>query len=490
MDFHWQEDEEEKEAETHFSAGTLLDSRTTQLDDALNEKLERAFHKQTSQVFLHNVAKIASEHDPIDLAYAVTRLPLYARVVVYENLPDRNAKIIFMINTGSSTRTAIFRQIDDDEIKKLIEHMPPDEAVSMLDDLSDRRLKRVLELLDQKKAQRIKELQAHDRHSAGRLMTNEFFSFHLNTTVGEVSAHIRQNPGIDLTRRVFVLNDYGELIGYIPARNLIVNPPELLIRQIMQPVLHSVGPDDSRDEVVDMVVRYKDPALPVVDPFTHVLLGVITYEDVVEAMEDIADETIATFAGTAEDVNEREPNFKRFIWRAPWLIVTLCAGLVSSTAMHTLSDRIWFALLPFFVPLITGMSGNVGLQCSTVLVRGISSGEFSSRSVKDAIAREMGIGLIIATAFGLFCGLSVYLLMQIGVHHATENPLRIAVTIAFGLFSACMNATTLGALLPFFFARCRIDPAIASGPIVTAFNDVLSTFIFFLVSWVVYSLFS
>ena len=124
--------------------GNLMDSKTSQLDDVLNEKLESAFHQQTSQFLLHDVVKIASEHEPIDLAYAVTRLPLYARVVVYENLPDLNAKIIFMINTGSNTRAAMFRQIDDNEIKSLLENMPLDEAVWMLDDMSDRRMKRVL----------------------------------------------------------------------------------------------------------------------------------------------------------------------------------------------------------------------------------------------------------------------------------------------------------------------------------------------------------
>ena len=98
----------------------LMDSRTSQLDDVLNEKLEDAFHKPTSQFMLHDIAKIASEHDPIDLAYAVTRLPPQARVVVYENLPDLNAKIIFMANTGSNTRSAIFPQINDREIKALI----------------------------------------------------------------------------------------------------------------------------------------------------------------------------------------------------------------------------------------------------------------------------------------------------------------------------------------------------------------------------------
>ena len=303
------------------STGNLMDSRTSQLDDVLNEKLESAFYKPTSQIFIHDVAKIACEYDPIDLAHAVTRLPPSARIVVYDNLPDLNAKIIFIINTGSSTRSAIFRQIDDQEIKNLLEQMPPDEGVEILDDLSDRRLKRVLELLDPKKAASIRQLQQHDRNSAGRLMTNEFFAFHMNTTIGEVTAHIRDNPGIELTRSVFVTSDDGSLAGLVSGRNLMVNPHFLPLRQVMQPVLHKVTAENSRDEVVDLVERYKIPALPVVNEQDQ-LVGVITYEDVVEAMEDIADETIANIAGTAEDVSEQAPIFQRFLWRAPWLCVT------------------------------------------------------------------------------------------------------------------------------------------------------------------------
>ena len=290
--------------------GSILDSKTSHLDDVLNEKLEDAFQQHASDIVLHDVAKIASQHDPIDMAHAVTRLPPYARVVVYENLPDFNAKIIFMINTSSSTRSAIFRQIDDNEIKRLIEKMPPDEAVWILDDMSDRRIKRVFDLLEPKKAQRIKDLQKHDRHSAGRLMTDEFFAFHMNTTIGEVSAHIRDNPGIELTRRIFVLNDEGQLAGYVPGRNLIINPSYLPLRQVMRSILHKVTADVSRDEVVDVVERYKIPALPVVDETDH-LVGVITYESVVEAMEDIADETIANIAGTAEDYSDDRAEFHK-----------------------------------------------------------------------------------------------------------------------------------------------------------------------------------
>lgn len=462
-------------------SGNLMDSRTSQLDDALNEKLDQAFHQPTSQILLHDITKIASEHDPIDLAYAVTRLPPSARVVVYENLPDLNAKIIFMINTGSSTRQAIFSQIDDQDIQELLEGMPPDEAAWLLDDLSDRRLRRILEILDPKKAARIREVYKHDRNSAGRLMTNEFFAFHMNTTIGDVAAEIRDNPGIDLTRRIFVLNDTDELVGYVPARNLIVNPAYVPIRQVMRPVLHQVSADASRDEVVDLVERYKVPALPVVDDEDR-LLGVITYEQVVEAMEDIADETIASIAGTAEDLSEHEPIIKRFFGRAPWLVVTLCAGLVTATILSHFRQQEWFTFVAIFVPLIAGMSGNVGIQCSTILVRWMSTGELSQGSRRGAVLSELSIGMLTGVVFGVLCGVFVYLLNRFDIHYLGSNPIALGFIISSGLFAACLVATLLGSLSPFFFARFRIDPAVASGPIVTAFNDVLSTLIYILVA--------
>ena len=475
-------DHNDEELEHHnASIGNLLDTKTGHLDDILNEKLEQAFHKQTSQVMLHELAKIASEHDPIDLAHVATRLPAFTRPVLFENLPDLQAKIIFIIHSSSNTRNVILRHIDDKEIVSLIEGMPPDEAVSILEDMSDRRLRRVLDLLDVKKANRIRELLKHDRHSAGRLMTNEFFAFNLNITIGEVAAYIRDTPGIDLTRRIFVLNDSGELIGFVPARNLIVNPPYLPIRQVMRPILHKVDVDTSRDEVVDFMERYNIPALPVVDKDDH-LVGVISYEDMVEAMKDIADATIASIAGTAEDVTEYDPIVKRFFWRAPWLLVTLCAGLVTASAMSYFKNSAWFIYVLFFVPLIAGMSGNVGIQCSTIMVRSLSSGELTVGGRRKAVIKELLIGLMIGLIFGLCCGIVVFFLNHFGIYQAGSEPILAGAIVSFGILGACMTATLLGAMSPFFFARFNIDPAVASGPIVTAFNDVLSTLMFFLVA--------
>ncbi len=458
-------------------------SKTSELDDILTEKLEQAFHKDTSKVILHEVAKIASEHSPIDLAYAASRLPSNVRPVIYENIADLEGKSDFMINTESGTRAAVFRHISDEEAKKLLEHMPPDDAVSVLEDVSERRFRRLIDLIDPVKARKIRDIKKHERNTAGRLMTNEFFAFPLEMTLKEAAKQIRENPGVDLNRQIFILNQAGELQGYVPARNLIVNPPSLQLSQVMRPIVYKVGPDVPREEVVDIVERYKLSALPVVssDDF---LIGVVTYEDVMEAIEDIADETIAQMAGTGENVRENEPTWKRLLARVPWLIVTLCAGLVNVSLMSSLQNyqegMLTFVL--FFVPLITGMSGNIGIQCSTVLVRSMATGGISAGNRTEAVIKEITIGLGAGSFFGVLCGFLVWSLDFLGFAGVNINPALVGLIVGSGLLGACLAGTLLGVFSPLFFVRIGVDPAIASGPIVTAVNDFLSMSIYFLIS--------
>lgn len=465
------------------SPSSLMNSRTNQLDDILKEKLDNAYHKHTSKVILHDIVKIACEHSPIDLAYAASRLPPHIRPVLYENLADVEGKISFMINTDMSTRAAVFRHIGDKEAQTLIEQMPPDDAVSVMEVLPERRFRRVMEMLEPQKASRIREIKQHERNTAGRLMTNEFFAFSMDATIGSAAAAIRDNPGIELTRQIFVLNQAGELQGYVPERNLIVNPPHLPLRQVMKPVLHKVHADASREEVVDVVERYKLPALPVVDSDDH-LLGVVTYEDVMEAMEDIADETIAQMAGTGEKVREHEPTWKRLFARAPWLVVTLCAGLLNVGVMSSIQGYeggiLTFVL--FFVPLITGLSGNIGIQCSTVLVRSMATGGLSAGSKGEAITKEIIIGVSSGVMFGILAGLLVGGLDLIGISGIEIAPIHVGLIVGVGLWGACLASTLLGVFSPLFFVRIGVDPAIAAGPIVTAVNDFLSMSIYFLIA--------
>lgn len=465
------------------SASHLMDSKTSQLHDLLQQKLEQAFHKQTSTVVVHDIAKIASEHSPIDLAYAAFRLPSYARLVLYDNLMRMDQKIEFMINTDSNTRIAVLRHVEDEELKLLFDGMPPDEAVEVLEDLSERRFRKIVDMLDTKKAQRIREIKKHPRNTAGRLMTNEFFSFKMEMTIGEVASHIRDNPGIGLTRQVFVVNEEGELQGVVPARNLIVNASHLPLRQVMKPVLHKVSPEVSREEVVDLVERYKMAALPVVDGEDRIL-GVVTYEDVLDAVEDIADATIATMAGTAEKVSEPEPLWHRFFARAPWLVVTLCAGLINVGVMSSFQARLggFLTFILCFVPLITGMSGNIGIQSSTVLVRSMATGLFSPGNRRETVLKELLLGLMTGMVFGILCGAIVYGLDFLGVADIPIGAAGVGIVVGMGLMGACLTGTLLGVFSPLFFARIGVDPAVAAGPIITAFNDFLSMSIYFLIA--------
>ena len=476
-------DNEIRSEEERHTGYSIMESKTQQLDDILIEKLENAFHKQTSKFVLHEIAKIACEHEPIDLAFAASRLPPNIRPVLFENLADLEAKVEFMINTDSSTRAAIFRHIDDNEVKELIEEMPIDEAVDLLEDLSERRFRRVIEILDVKKAARIREVKKHQRNTAGRLMTNEFFAFSMDVTIGEAATFIRDNPGIDLTRRIFVLNQSGELQGYVPARNMIVNTSDLPLRTVMRPILHKVSADASREEVVDIVERYKISALPVVD-MDNFLIGVVTYEDVVETIEDIADETIARMAGTGEKVSEHEPMIKRFFARAPWLIATLFAGILNGGVMSTFQQweggMLTFAL--FFVPLIMGTSGNIGLQCSTVLVRSMAIGMLSPGTKREAVIKEILIGIMTGTIFGCLSGFVVFILLSFGIVGIIASPIVVGLIVGFGLIGACVASTLLGVFSPLFFVRMGVDPAVAAGPIITAVNDTLSLSIYFLIA--------
>ena len=483
MDIHSSEDIDDK---NFPQGGYQAESQTGRIDDLLKEKLEKAFHKQTSKVRLHDIAKIACEHSPIDLAYAASRLPPNVRPVLYENLPNREAKIKFIVNTDSDTRLTLFRQLDDLELKKIFERVPTNEAVWLLEDMPERRFRRLMELIDSKKAGRIKELKKHDRKSAGRLMTSEFFAFTMDMTIGEAATYIRDNPRIDFTKGIFILNHAGELQGYVPARNMMINPPNTPLRQVMRPVLHKVNPDATREEVIDLVERYKVSSLPVVD-IDNYLVGVIDHEDVVEAMEDLADETIARMAGSNEKFTSHDSILKRFVTRAPWLIATLLAGLLNVGVMSSFQKQeggtLTFAL--FFVPLITGMSGNIGLQCSTVLIRLMAMGGLSLGSRKETISKELLSGLFTGTIFGIGCGLVVYGLDRLtgGSIITTTSPAAVASIIGAGLIGGCTAGTLLGVFSPLFCHRIGVDPAISAGPIVTAFNDFLSMTIYFLIAW-------
>lgn len=460
-------------------------STLTKIDELLKEKLERVFLKQTSQVSLHDIAKIAIEHSPIDLAYAVSHLPPNARPILYDNLPSKEAKVDFLLNVDKNSRQTIFRYMNDQELVNLFERLCVDDAAWISEELSERRCRRILELSKPEFASAVRERKKHNRNSAGGLMTSEFFAFTMDMTIGEAAEFIRGCPRVDFSMGVYILSENEEVLGYVPARNLAINPRDLPLKQVMRPIFHKVLPEATREEVVEIVERYKLSILPVVDNEDH-LLGVVAHEDVVEVMEDLADEMMGKMSGTGEKISSEDPLLARFMVRSPWLIFTLIAGLLNVVVMSFFQKRegamLTFAL--FFVPLITGMSGNIGIQCSTVLVRSMALGTFGSRSTRESMVRELSIGIFTGFIFGVSCGCIIFLIDLLILGATIKGAIALGVIVGIGLIGACLTGTFLGVCSPIFFSRIGIDPAVSSGPIVTACNDVLSMTSYFLIAWV------
>jgi len=453
------------------------------LDEMLEELLERAYHKDTAEVCLQNLSRIAENFAPVDLARAVQHLPPRVRPILFLKFDTSEKRVEFLINTDDTTRNVIFRHLNIQESKTILDNTPPDEAVHILESLSEKRTRILLETMDPVKAARVRELKSHREKSAGRLMTNEFFAFAPETCLRDVKTCIRNNPGIEFTQLVFVVDEDGVLEGIVPERNLLVNGDSIRLAQVMHEADFMVDPSMPREEVIELVERYKLQGLPVVDDEGR-LMGIITQEDVLEAMEDVADATMAAMAGTGEKVSESEPLFHRFLARAPWLFVTLFAGLLNMCVMTLFQEyeKGFLTFVFFFVPLITGMSGNIGLQCSTVLVRNMALGLVTKSAKKDFIAKELTLGLISGATFGLITALFVFILNSNGIQVTTTSPGIVGVVVGVGLFGACIAGTVLGVFSPLFFSRIGIDPAVASGPIITAFNDFLSMSIYFIIA--------
>ena len=288
------------------------ESSFSQIDNILKEKLTSLVHKETSKVSNSKLAKIAIEHSPIDLAYAVSHLPPNARPHLFENLPDSESRMKFIVNTDNRTKHYIFKFMKDVDIKKIVEKMPTDDAIDVLDVLSERRLKRVLDIVNPQKSKHIKEQKKHSRNTAGRLMTDDFFAFVKEMTIKEASSYIRDFPHIDFTKGIFIVDEKNELVGYVPGRNLVINSKDALLKQIMRPVEHKAYIKTSREEIVSIFERYKISSLPIINE-NNKLVGIISDDIALELMEDLADETLSQIGGTEESGGIKDPIFQRFL---------------------------------------------------------------------------------------------------------------------------------------------------------------------------------
>jgi len=321
-------------------------------------------------------------------------------------------------------------------------------------------------------SQEVQDLLEHPKETAGRLMNTDFFSLPEQITVEEAIKQVRAASEREMVFYIYVTDKEDRLVGVVSLRQLLVVPPDTPLQKIMNPEVISVTTDTDQEEVARQVTRYNLLAIPVVDKENR-LVGIITFDDVIDVLREEATEDILKMAGAGTPEEEyilQTSSLGAARFRLPWLLTTLFGTMVTAGIVwffrFTLHEVI---ALVTFLPVIAAMGGNVGVQSSTIIVRGLATGRIELASVWKVVARELKVGLLMGVTCGVILALVAYL---------WHGPAMLGVVLGAAMFFAIIVAATTGTLVPVVLKKLNIDPAISSGPFVTTANDITGLLIY------------
>ncbi|MBS4008041.1 MAG: magnesium transporter [Clostridium sp.] len=435
------------------------------------------------QKSLQKILKMIKERDtnlqeffqnlhPSDFAEIVEDLSDEQKADLFELLSDEEAAMVIQ-EMEDIEQVDLFQLLSRKRASAILKEMSTDDAADLLAELPEEEAKELLTLIDED-AEEIRGLLKYRKDSAGGIMATEFISFPENMTVEETIRRLREiAPEAETVYYVYVVDEAARLIGVLSLRQLIVSPDGTRLSEIMRKNVVHVPVDLDQEEVARLVSKYDLLAVPVVDDGQR-LLGIVTVDDILDVLEEEATEDIYRRVGAAEleSVDLVGASVSSILRRRlPWLLITLVGGLFVGSVIQAYEEALMaVAALVFFIPVIMDMGGNVATQSSTVFVRGVATGEIEMSEMWGYFFREIRVALIM----GIICGTTVSL--AAGMWQA--DPILGAV-VGIAMFSTVTLAATIGTLIPLVFSRMGLDPAYASGPLVTSIKDATGLLIYF-----------
>ncbi len=418
-----------------------------------------------------NLKRIIDKTHPADIAHLFEYLNERDQGVTFDLIDDseRAAEVLSEIDKASSAQ--LLEGMDKPRITEILQAMSSDDRADFISELPEELAEEILSLMAKKHSEQVEDLLSYEEDTAGRIMTPDFFALTDETSAKEAIEAIQKASEAEMVFYVYVVDGWGHLVGVISLRQLITVPPTKKLKQIMVADVISVRTDMDQEEVARVVEKYDILAVPVVDE-ENKLVGIITVDDIIDVIREEATEDIMKMAGTHEDEFVYRDNvFKVSRFRLPWILTNLFGGLITGYLLwiFKVTIRDVFALITF-IPVITAMGGNVGVQSSSIMVRGFATGRVDFNSLRRFLFREVRVGAIMGTACGIAVGLVGYF------WHG--NP-AIGLVVGIAMVVAMTIASTMGTLAPAFFKKIKVDPAIASGPFVTTANDITGILVYF-----------
>lgn len=392
---------------------------------------------------------------------------------------DRRRILSLLIEAGKAARALldldesdlqeILDSLDDPTLTSVCSSSAPDDAADLLDALDEDRRTRILELLGATQGAKLESLLEGEEETAGSLMNTEFFALDEELTVAQAIEAIRQYPRKESFFYVYCVDSDGHLVGVMSLRSLILADVGARLKDIMVQSVVRTQVDSSPEEVAQLVSKYDLLSIPVVDTQNR-LVGVVTVDDVLDVIQEQAEEDLLHLAGV--DISERVTTPARESWRTrfPWLAVNLVTAFIASSVVRMFEPAIqkWTALAAF-MPIVAGMGGNAGTQTLTVFVRGLALGEIDWDNGLRAIWKELLVGIANGIAIGAITGLIVGFWTGQWV---------LAGILLLAMCGNLVIAGVAGGLVPLALERFGFDPAVASSIFVTTFTDTGGFFLF------------
>ncbi len=446
----------------------------------LHERLVEALESAEEEVLVSTL----KEARAADIAESLELLGDEERSRILFALPSRTAaEVVVMLD--EAVRGDVVDDLDTDSLTEMVSELPPDDAADVLGELSDEEVGEILDHMGPEQSDKIEELLVYDEETAGGIMTPDVVAVPAAATVRDAVTYVREATPEEELHEIYIVAADRKLIGTVPLRRLVSNSPSTKLEDICDRDVVSVYAQDDQETVVQIIRKYDVMSAAVVDENDR-LIGRITHDDLLDVAEEEAAEDLFRMAGTDAAEFETSSVFHAARIRLTWLLPCLVGMLITASVLAVSKAQFnvaLFAALALFVPMIGAMGGNSGIQISTVIVCGFATGELASTKFTRALVREGRIAVLMS----LVCGFAAWALVTISfplfqslAPEAAQisNQRQLAAAVGLAMMAAILVAGFLGIALPFTFRRLGVDPAIASGPLVTTTNDVISVAIY------------